>query len=572
MNMHPLNNDQQNIRTKINSISFKHDDESLFICCAEALYEWKLGDTPYRPSNAKTTNFLSAWCIPSSKNEIIASADDCSIKRFTDLSNNQYFENKFDYLFNHLFVFKFSKYLLGSVSNPDIITNKDNNALLMTKLVVKEFNPLLISVNKSSNQNSNVPSNQIYSTCLKLFQDINYLNNVNSNEPLIPAHLGETTRIRVNYDENLIFTSGKDGCINIYSIVENISESPEEAKSLIFTKGLDRYTDIVLLKKSKLKELEIERTNLPEKKNEIKNSKKSAINEEINDLLKKRDDISTRIAGNKKVAQDEIQRKRDELEDITEKAGKELDDLTNYLQNEYERTKNEYQIELTDMQRKVELRREQLRKDKENFKKRMADYKKKQNDEIDSITTEKSKKLENLQNHEKELDEEINNLRINQVSEIETIEWLNKKIIDTIEDNIKQLKLGIENLKNHHKQQENKLKEKKEQQKNDLEVLQKELTQIKEQKQFQSKRLDTLLNQKKAKEVVVDNIKKEIKALEKNIKEKKVWNSNLEKCKYVLDYQIKELKKETGPLDKTIDELKKHTKGLERVSYLILLL
>ena len=55
--------------------------------------------------------------------------------------------------------------------------------------------------------------------------------------------------------------------------------------------------------------------------------------------------------------------------------------------------------------------------------------------------------------------------------------------------------------------------------------------------------------------------------MEKEIKEKKVWNSNLEKCKYVLDYQIKELKKETGPLDKTIDELKKHTKGLERVRY-----
>lgn len=69
----------------------------------------------------------------------------------------------------------------------------------------------------------------------------------------------------------------------------------------------------------------------------------------------------------------------------------------------------------------------------------------------------------------------------------------------------------------------------------------------------------------------MNSIKTEIKKLEKEIKEKKVWNSNLEKCKYVLDYQIKELKKETGPLDKTIDELKKHTKGLERVSlYLIL--
>lgn len=61
-------------------------------------------------------------------------------------------------------------------------------------------------------------------------------------------------------------------------------------------------------------------------------------------------------------------------------------------------------------------------------------------------------------------------------------------------------------------------------------------------------------------------MKKKIKAIEKEIKISKDHHSYLEKCKFVLDYKIKEIKKETGPLDKTIDELKKHTKGLERVS------
>lgn len=498
LNMHPLNNDQHNIRTKINAISFKHNDEAIFICCAEALYEWKLGDTPYRPTTLKNINFTSACYIPSSNNEIIASADDGSIKRFTDLANNIFIDNKFEYIFTHLCVFKTTGFLLGCCTNSESNISKEANIFTQIQTKSREFNPLLSS-KKSTSQAygvSNSSSNS-FSTCIRLFQDINYLSNSNSNEALIPSHLGETTRIRINFDENLIFTAGKDSCINMYSIVENTSDMIEESKSLLFNKGLERFTDVVLMKKSKLKELEIEKTNLPEKKNEAKNSKKSAINEEINDLLKKRDDLSTLIAANKKAAQDEIQRKKDELEEFTERAGKDLDELNNELHIEYEKQKNEYQIELTDMQRKVESRREELRKNKENFKRLTAELKRAHLDRMETIRSEKMEKLKKLENHEKELDDMIESLKSKQIVDIETIEWLNKKVLSTIDDNTNEFKRGIDNLRNHHKQQENKLKEKKEKQKNDLEVLNKELTQIKEQKDYQSRRKKQLDEQKK---------------------------------------------------------------------------
>ena len=52
--------------------------------------------------------------------------------------------------------------------------------------------------------------------------------------------------------------------------------------------------------------------------------------------------------------------------------------------------------------------------------------------------------------------------------------FLNNRV-QNIDENINELKRGIENLKNYHKQQENKLKEKKEKQNQDLDVLEKEI-------------------------------------------------------------------------------------------------
>ncbi len=42
-------------------------------------------------------------------------------------------------------------------------------------------------------------------------------------------------------------------------------------------------------------------------------------------------------------------------------------------------------------------------------------------------------------------------------------------------------------------------------------------------------------------------------------------NQYLDKCKFVLDYKIKELRREMGPIEKTIEELKAHTKELDMV-------
>jgi len=54
-------------------------------------------------------------------------------------------------------------------------------------------------------------------------------------------------------------------------------------------------------------------------------------------------------------------------------------------------------------------------------------------------------------------------------------------------------------------------------------------------------------------------IQQNISKVESGIIECKKKYQYLDKCKFVLDYKIKELKKEIGPIEKMIEELKKQT-------------
>jgi chromosome segregation ATPase len=127
----------------------------------------------------------------------------------------------------------------------------------------------------------------------------------------------------------------------------------------------------------------------------------------------------------------------------------------------------------------------------------MADYKRRHYEDIENTTYNKNKEVEALQKHEKELIEEINILLEKKKVDVNATEWLNKKLITNIQENISELKRGIENLKNYHKQQENKLKEKKEKLQQDLDILDKDIFQINEQKKFQESRKKLLEDTKK---------------------------------------------------------------------------
>lgn len=505
LNMHIVSNGQQTTRSKINSINFKNDNTSILIACVDSIYEWKIGDIPQRHQQIKSGNYTSSIYIPNSKNEIIAAIDDGGLKKMNELSSVNTVENKFDYYFSNLFALRFSKYLLGSVNYENTKSNnKGSNSVSNNKEIGGNSNSLSLgNLNDDINQQKHhfipIQTTKAFShtSCLKLIYDRNYLNPSNSLEPLVPSHIGDTNRVRINYDENIIVTCGSDGCINIFSLNDGNNDSEEGKSSLITDKAAERFTSVVLLKKSKIKEFEIEKIGQPEKKEEIYKNLRTHNLEKKETLQKGLDKLKNDMAQEKRSAQDHIQNKKSELERIIEESGKKLNDLTTDLKNSYEKNKNDFQIQLTEMQRKIEFRREQLRKEKENFKRKMQDYKRKHYEELESFKKQKNEEVDTLQKHEKELDDEIKILSSQKIYDINDTNWLNNKILVNLDENINELKRGIDNLKNYHKQQENKLKEKKEKQIQDLDALEKEITQIKEQKQFQFRRKEQLTDQKK---------------------------------------------------------------------------
>ena len=152
-----------------------------------------------------------------------------------------------------IYIFKNNKFLICSSTNEKKGGANEN----------KEMN-ISSKEKETSGANFFNSQNNTSTTCLRFFPDLQ-----NKYEFIdTPSHYGETTRMRVNYDENLIFSSGSDGCVNMYSI-DFSTDGGDDGDRYYFDKISDNFTNTVLIKKSKLKEKEIEKLDAPEKREEL---------------------------------------------------------------------------------------------------------------------------------------------------------------------------------------------------------------------------------------------------------------------------------------------------------------
>lgn len=443
-----------------------------------------------------------------------------------------------------IYIFKNNKFMICSSLNNIINTqeNKDGN----------------IKGAESSGMNFNIQQNNKTTSCVRFFPDIN-----NKYEFIdVPSHYGETTRLRINYDENLIFTCGSDGCVNIYSI-DLFSESGDDSDKYYFEKISDNFTNTVLIKKSKLKEKEIEKLDAPEKREELLKKIKSSNLEERDKLTKQVDSFKNKLATTKQSELKIIGQKKNELESLIMNYEQQITHERTFNAQVYEKQMNDYQVELANKSREVEKVRENLREHKQNHKEEMNNLKKNNDDSKNSTERKYLDQIETLEMQKKELEDSIQMLNKKKTLDDEALGWLNNRVLDVIDKNITELTKGIEDLNVHNMHQEKKLNEEIEKQIQQMNNLENELNQIKEEKQKEKVKKEHNTKSRQEKEEIVKDIQKRISEVEMKIIEGKKRNQYLEKCKFVLDYKIKELKKEMGPIEKAIEDLKKKTKQLE---------
>jgi len=445
-----------------------------------------------------------------------------------------------------IYIFKNNKFMVSTTlpDNNKSKDNKDNNAMNTKDIEVSEMN----FYHQASTKNT---------SCIRFFPDLN-----NKYEFIdVPSHFGETTRLRINYDENLLFTCGSDGCVNIYSI-ECVSEGNDPDK-YYFEKVSDNFTNTVLIKKSKLKEKEIEKLDAPEKREELLKKIKTSNLEERDKLTKLVDSFKNKLATTKQSELKTIGQKKNELESLIMNNEHRLVHERTFNAQVYEKQTNDFQVELANKAREVEKVRENLREHKQRHKEEMNDLKR-TNDDIQNATDKKYlNQINTLENQKKELEDSIDILNKKKSQDDSALGWLNDKVLEVIDKNISELTKGIEDLNVHNMHQEKKLNEEIEKQIQQMNNLENELNQIKEEKQREKIKKDKNVKMKQDQEEIVKEIQKRISEVEMRIIEGKKKNQYLEKCKFVLDYKIKELKKEMGPIEKAIDDLKKKTKQLE---------
>lgn len=231
-----------NTTSKVNAFSWKDDDQAFLVSGVESLYECKLKDTsPANKLHSKNNNFLSAAYF-NNNNSIISFSDDNILKKINEKTNQLQSQNTFDANLKEILILKKSKMMICATQN----------------------------------DSANKETNKLTTTCLRVFFDITspkweYLD--------VPTHFRDTTRVRINYDENQIYTCGTDGTILIFSIETSYEGDDFDKMGDRFS---ERFTNVVLMKKAKIKEKETDKINLPKKyEDELKKQKQT--NEDIKD-------------------------------------------------------------------------------------------------------------------------------------------------------------------------------------------------------------------------------------------------------------------------------------------------
>ena len=511
--------------SKINYLNWSDDDKNILASGTEYIYDWEIKEEHDTKPKIAQTNVISAVYCDKNKS-IIASTDDSCLRKLIK-DNQNYDIEPFSYPMRELHAFKKSKIVICS-------TTKLNNAT---------------ENNQDNNEKNGLNNN--FTTCLRVFPEIN-----KSYEFMdIPAHQGETIRVRYNFEENKIFTCGEDGCINIYSI-----EIPFDEPEKFLNEQNSAFTNTVLIKRGEFKIREFNKKELPAKREEKLKKIRSENNDKREGDKKQLEEKKNKIAATRYREKNTLDDMKKDLEKSELEFDRKIKEEIQNNNDQYDNQFNDNQIALSVKTRDVEGVRIKIKKQKEEHKQEKQKIAKKAKEEKENILKEFEAKIKDLEGNKTELEGNIKSLETNQIEDSKALDWLNGQVITEIKDNIDELRHKIDELKVHYTHHIKKQKEEKEKLQQTGDNLNFELKKIEEEKERQIKTKEKNLENKKKAEDDLIKITKRISDIENKIIECKKAHTYLEKCKFVLSYKIQELKKEAGPMEKVLEDLQLRTK------------
>jgi hypothetical protein len=428
---------------------------------------------------------------------------------------------------------------------------RELHAFKKSKIVICSTTKINNTTENNPDNNEKNGINNRFTTCLRVFPEINK----NYDFMDIPAHQGETIRVRYNFEENKIFTCGEDGCINIYSI-----EIPFDEPEKFLNEQNSAFTNTVLIKRGEFKIREFNKKELPAKREEKLKKIRSENNDKREGDRKLLDEKKKKIATTRYRETNTLNDMQKDLEKSELEFDRKIKEEIQNNNDEYDNQFNDNQIALSVKTRDVEGVRIKIKKQKEEHKQEKQKIAKKAKEEKEKILQEFEAKIKDLEGNKTELEGNIKSLETNQIEDSKALDWLNGQVITEITDNIDELRHKIDELKVHYTHHIKKQKEEKEKLQQTGDNLNFELKKIEEEMERQIKTKEKNFENKKKAEDDLSKITKRISDIENKIIECKKAHTYLEKCKFVLSYKIQELKKEAGPMEKVLEDLQLRTK------------
>ena len=513
--------------SKINYLSWNEDDKNLLACGHEYIYDWKVKedhDTKPKLSQCNVTSVIYS----KKSNFYIATTEDMQLRKLSENSQN-YITDKFDYSMKELNAMKKSKIVLCATSKYGQSSFDQGSNLISTQSNVDKI-----------------------TTCLRIFPDISKSNFYID----IPSHYGETMRVRYNTEENRVFTCGEDGCINVYSIELPFDSEPDR---YINDQNVS-FTTTVLIKKTRYKERDFDKKELPAKRDEKLKKIKSENNDKRETDKKMLEEMKNKIATTKYTENNLINKMKSDLQNKEVEYNIKIKTEKQNNDNEHDSQFNNNQIQLSVKTREVEAIRDMIKQHKDEYKAEVArlsqEAKNRRNESEERFQNEKGK----LEATKADLEGKIKFSKENQIEDGKALNWLNGKVISEIKQNIDELSHKIDELRVHYTHHIKKQKEEKEKLQQTGDNLNLELKKIEEEKARQIRNKEKNKENKKKAEDEMEKMTKRISEIENKIIECKKAHTYLEKCKFVLSYKIQELKKEAGPMEKVLEDLQKRTK------------
>jgi hypothetical protein len=535
--------------SKINFLSWNEDDKNLLACGNEYIYDWKVKEDHDTKPKLPQSNITSVVYYPyiNNTNVYLATTEDMQLRRLVGNANN-YISDKFDYSMKELTAMRNARIILCATTKygKPLVDNSGNSNSSNSNVNINS------NTNALNSGNALLNSNSTFTTCLRVFPDISKSNHYID----IPSHHGETLRIRFNFEENRIFTCGEDGCINVYSLEFPLESEPDR----YISDQNYTFTNTVLIKKTRYKERDFDKKELPVKRDEKLKKIKSENNDKRETDKKQLEEMKNKIAGTKYTENNIVNKMKMDLQNTEVEYNTKIKKVKQDNDNEHDAQFNENQIQLSIKTREVEAIRDQIKQHKDKHKTDVEEIRKQAEARRNHSEAEFNEKRDKLNTMKNDLIGKIKNSQEDQVEDGKALSWLNERVVSEIKSNIDELSHKIDELRVHYTHHIKKQKEEKEKLQQIGDNLNFELKKIGEEKERQARNKKRNHENKKKAEDEMEKMTKRISEIENKIIECKKAHTYLEKCKFVLSYKIQELKKEAGPMEKVLEDLQKRTK------------